>query len=425
MYPAESREKARQTFAQVFDPRENAFAFLRLVLAVLVIVGHTFPLGGFGSEPSLPALTGVRHSLGDLSVGMFFVLSGFLICRSASGSLSVGRFLWHRFLRIFPGFWMCLLVCAFVFAPIACAIEYGSLFEVFRSPRHSAQSYLISNAAMFHARGFSMNSIMAVSSSHIAGLLGHNPLPWIINGSLWTLPIELLCYLAIAGLAALGVMQRARIVVLAIFALWCGLYGFNQLSPAGFRHYFPDVSFTAFSAFCLYFFAGAVCFLYREKIPYSKALFIGSIGLAGVSLTVGALGWLIPITLPYAFLCLGFKLPAGHFDAKGDFSYGAYIYAFPVQQGLALAGVHEAGVGLYLICSLLITGVLAVLSYRLVEAPCLRWKNFDLRAAFRPSLRQTQKEPITKTLLTSPLIVARTSHTSATAQPSGAVCRLH
>ena len=401
MDAAESREN-KASFAQAFDPRENAFAFLRLVLALLVIVGHSFPLGGFGSEPSLPALSGVRHSLGDFAVGMFFVLSGFLICRSASGSLSVGRFLWHRFLRIFPGFWVCLLVSAFVFAPIACAIEYGSLFDVFRSPTNSPQSYVIGNAAMFHARGFSLNSIMAVSSSHIGGLLGHNPLPWIINGSLWTLPIEILCYLAVAGLAALGVMRRARIVVPVIFVLWCGLYEFRHLNPEGFRHYFPHVGFPAFSTFCLYFFAGAVCFLYREKIPYSKALFIGSVGVAAVSLTVGVLGWLIPIALPYAFLCLGFKLPIRHFDAKGDFSYGAYIYGFPVQQGLALVGVHEAGVGLYLVCTLLITGVLAVLSYRWIEAPCLRWKNFDSRATFQPSRRPPQKTPITSTFLTAP-----------------------
>jgi peptidoglycan/LPS O-acetylase OafA/YrhL len=228
---------------------------------------------------------------------------------------------------------------------------------------------------------------MAVSSSHIAGLLHHNPWPWTINGSLWTLPIELLCYLTVALLAALGVLRRARIVVLALFALWCGLYEFHYLNPESFRHYFPEVGFTAFSAFCLYFFAGAVCFLYREKIPYSKGLFIGAVVVASVTLTVGALGWLTPIALPYAFLCLGFKLPMGHFDAKGDFSYGTYIYAFPVQQGLTLIGVHEAGVGLYLICSLLATGALAVLSYKWIEAPCLRWKNFDLRAAIRPVVK--------------------------------------
>lgn len=377
------KHPARETFADAFDPRSNAFNFLRLLLAVLVIVGHCFPLGGFGPEQPVPALTGGRHSLGGLAVGLFFLLSGFLITRSASGRLSVGRFLWHRFLRIFPGYWTCLLVSAFVFAPIFCAIEYGRLYEVFWAPTNSPQSYVADNAAMFHPRGFSMKSVMAVSSSHITGLLGHNPSPWTINGSLWTLPIELLCYGAVAVLAAFGVMQRRKIVVLALFALLLGLYEFNCLNPEAFRRHFSFFAFDVLLNFLFYFFAGSVCFLYRETIPYSSALFWGSICLAIVSLLLAPLAWLAPVALPYAFLCLGFKLPAGGFNTRGDFSYGTYIYAFPVQQGLALAGVHKAGFALYLIASLSLTAILAVLSYRYVEAPCLRWKNWDPAAAFR------------------------------------------
>jgi len=384
VHPALSHgHRARETFAEAFDPRSNAFNFLRLLLAVLVIVGHCFPLGGFGAEQPVPALTGGRHSLGGLAVGLFFLLSGFLITRSASGQLSVGRFLWHRFLRIVPGYWTCLLVSAFVFAPIFCAIEYGTLFEVFWAPANSPQSYVADNAAMFHPRGFSMKSVMAVSSSHIAGLLGHNPSPWTINGSLWTLPIELLCYAAVAVLTAFGVMQRRKMVVLALFALLLGLYEFHCLNPEAFRLRFPFFAFDVLLNFLLYFFAGSVCFLYRETIPYSRSLFWGSLCLAVFSLLFAPLAWLAPIALPYAFLCLGFKLPAGRWNTRGDFSYGTYIYAFPVQQGLALAGVHQAGFALYLIASLILTAILAVLSYRYVEAPCLRWKNWDLAGSFR------------------------------------------
>ena len=395
MHLADSREsKTRSSFAEAFDPRKNAFGFLRLALAVLVIVGHCSRLGGFGDEQFVPGLTGARHSLGSLAIGMFFVLSGFLISRSASGPLSVGRFLWHRFLRIFPGYWVCLLVSAFVFAPIACAIEHGSLLDVFRSSANSAQSYAIDNAGMFHPRGFSMNSIMAVSSSHIAGLLGHNPTPWTINGSLWTLPIELLCYLGVAALAALGIIRRARIVVLVLFALLCGIWELDRVNPEACRHYFPFFGFNLLCTLCLYFLAGCVCFLYREKIPYSKVLLAVSVCLAILSLVVGVLDFLTPIALPYAFLCLGFKLPVGSFDARGDFSYGTYIYAFPIQQGLALMGVQEAGFGLYLICSLFVTAVLAILSCWWIEAPCLRWKNFNLCPALRTYFGRRYQAPI-------------------------------
>jgi peptidoglycan/LPS O-acetylase OafA/YrhL len=414
VHPADFHEgKAKLNFAQAFDPKRNAFGFLRLALAVLVIVSHSSPLGGFGDEQFVPGLTGARHSLGSLAIGMFFVLSGFLISRSASGPLSVSRFFWHRFLRIFPGYWMCLLVSAFVFAPIACAIEYGSLFDVFRSSANSAQSYAINNAAMFHPRGFSMNSMMAVSSSHIAGLLGHNPTPWTINGSLWTLPIELLCYLGVAVLAALGIIRRARIVVLMLFALLCGIWEFDRVNPEACRHYFSFFGFDLLCTLCLYFLAGCVCFLYREKIPYSKVLLIVSVCLAVLSLLVSALDFLTPIALPYAFLCLGFTLPVGRIDSRGDFSYGTYIYAFPVQQGLALIGVQEAGFVLYLICSLFITAVLAVASCWWIEAPCLRWKNLDVPPALRTYFRRHFQAPTRGTVPDETFVSPRQAQTPA------------
>jgi peptidoglycan/LPS O-acetylase OafA/YrhL len=66
------------------------------------------------------------------------------------------------------------------------------------------------------------------------------------------------------------------------------------------------------------------------------------------------------------------------FDKKGDFSYGTYIYAFPVQQGMALLGIQEKGFAPYFISSLLLTSVFAFLSYRLIEAPCLRLKTVTI-----------------------------------------------
>jgi peptidoglycan/LPS O-acetylase OafA/YrhL len=89
-------------------------------------------------------------------------------------------------------------------------------------------------------------------------------------------------------------------------------------------------------------------------------------------------GLIAPIAMTYAFLWVAFALPFERFDRKGDFSYGVYIYAFPVQQGMALLGIQEKGFGLYFISSLLLTLVLAFLSYRLIEAPCLRLKTVKI-----------------------------------------------
>jgi peptidoglycan/LPS O-acetylase OafA/YrhL len=322
----------------------------------------------------LEAFTHRRYTTGLASVAMFFVLSGFLICRSALGSGSVLRFLWHRFLRIFPGYWVCLVICACVFVPLMAFAEYGTLLRVFSLPRNSPQSFMLHNAGLFHLNGFSISGLLFTRQDSIGGLLTHNPVPRVINGSLWTLSYEVSCYLAVAVLTAVGVLRRARCIVLTSFALlWC-LHFFDYVNPAGFWRCFPYTGMKDLVMLCLFFLAGCVGFLYREKIPHSTTAFVGCLIIVGVSLPMGAFGLIAPIAMSYAFLWLAFILPFGRFDRKGDFSYGTYIYAFPVQQGLALLRIQDEGFGLYFTGSLLLTLVLAFLSYRLIEAPCLRWK---------------------------------------------------
>jgi hypothetical protein len=109
---------------------------------------------------------------------------------------------------------------------------------------------------------------------------------------------------------------------------------------------------------CLFFSAGCVCFLYREKIPHSSAAFVTSLVALGVGLPMGVFELVAPIAMTYAFLWLGFTLPFARFDTKGDFSYGTSIYAFPVQQGLALLRIQDRGSSLlYLLALLTLVGV--------------------------------------------------------------------
>ena len=96
----------------------------------------------------------------------------------------------------------------------------------------------------------------------------------------------------------------------------------------------------------------------------------------------GWLGVIAPVALPYLFLWLACKLPFQRFDARGDYSYGLYIYAFPIQQTLAFFHLQIAGFWTYFLCALLLSTLFGILSYRLIEAPCLRFKNVDPRALF-------------------------------------------
>jgi peptidoglycan/LPS O-acetylase OafA/YrhL len=375
--PAERHSPSSRvlTLDQAFDPRNNAIGFLRCLLAALVLISHCYKLGGFGHDP-LDSITGGRPTLALLAVAMFFILSGFLVTRSALHVSSVSRFLWHRFLRIFPAYWVCLLVCALVIAPFICHFEHGVVLPMFSAPRDSPQAFILANFPLCHVKAGKMSEVLLLHPLSIAGLLRDNPYPWIINGSLSTLPYEFACYVVVALLAALAILRRARVIMLLLFVVLWLTYSLS--SPSG--QWLSGSSLSDLLSLSLYFAAGSVGYLYREKILISRSLVGTTLLIVTGALYRGMFGVVAPVAIPYLFLWLACKLPLRRFDARGDFSYGLYIYAFPVQQTLAFLHVHDGGFTFYVVCSLLVTLILAVLSYCFVEAPSLKLKNLGARS---------------------------------------------
>jgi peptidoglycan/LPS O-acetylase OafA/YrhL len=378
------------SLGDLFDARRNAFGFLRFALASLVIFSHCYSVGGFGFDP-LETLSSQRLSLGILAVAMFFILSGFLITRSALQAPSVGRFLWHRFLRIFPGYWVCLIFCAFMMAPLIFQLEYGHALRIFSMSPLSPQSFVAGNFAILHFRSLSIAGVVNVMPWSIGLIMSHNPCRWIVNGSLWTLPYELICYLGVAGFAALQILRRARGIVFSVFVISWAMHILACCSPQLFHDCFPQRAMSALVMFCLYFSAGSVCYLYRERIRFSRGLVCGACCLLAGDLCAGYFGIIAPVALPYVFLWLACKLPIRHFDARADYSYGLYIYAFPLQQTLVFLHVHLIGFAGLFACTFLLSLSFAIASYWFVEAPCLRWKNVSPRDLIRGLAKE--KEP--------------------------------
>src|SRR4051812_12883386 len=166
------------------------------MFAFAVLVSHSFPLG-YGRDDPGGGLTHGQTALGEIGILGFFTISGFLITRSAA-RFSLGRYLWHRGLRILPGLWVCLLVTAFVFAPMVALIERGSLAGFFGADGGPI-GYVLNNC------------LVAIRQYGISGLLletpyGHRTGTSVFDGSLWSLLYEVLCYFMVAGLALIGVL---------------------------------------------------------------------------------------------------------------------------------------------------------------------------------------------------------------------------
>jgi peptidoglycan/LPS O-acetylase OafA/YrhL len=344
----------------IFDPRKNSFGFLRFCLATLVIFDHSYPLGGFGLKSFFGSL---QETYGGFAVYNFFILSGFLITRSYINSSSIWRFLWNRFLRIFPAFWVCSIVTIMIFAPIIYLTENGSLYGYFNIESNNPLDY------------FKANFFLEMRQYGIANLLKNIPYPSAFNGSLWTLIYEFKCYLLIGFIGWLGILNKQKTIVICLFVfLWfvyiidIGILGFaSKVFP-----YFSDIYVLRLT---MYFLAGAIYFLFIENIIVSKKIFIVAIVLTLISLKSNFYLLIAPLTLPYILFLLAFKLPFSSFDKYGDFSYGLYIYAFPIQQMLSFFGLNTIGLPLYFTLSLLVTMIPSVLSYYLVEKPFLKFKN--------------------------------------------------
>lgn len=339
----------RPSLAQAFDPRRNALDVLRLLLAGTVAVVHTLQLG-FGRQPQAGAT-----DVGSLAVDGFFVLSGFLVTASYLRLGSLRRYLWHRALRILPGFYLSTVLTAIVVAPVLAVLSGRSAASVVTGDE-SAIGYVLDNAALL-MRQFG-----------IAGLPETGGSPGVVNGALWTLFFEACCYGIVAALGVVGILRRQRWVVLALVAV---LWAATIAATAGFNPFGSELMLR----FAFVFLLGAAGHLYADVVPVSGLL----AALSAVLVVVGLA--LLPDhralagpAFAYLFLYAVVRLPLRQ-RPRWDLSYGVYVWHWPLAQVLALAGLTVVGAPVFVLVTLAVTAVVAALSWTLVERPALARKD--------------------------------------------------
>jgi peptidoglycan/LPS O-acetylase OafA/YrhL len=351
------------TISAAFDPKDNAFGIMRVVLASLVILTHSFFLGDYGVDWMVRFSRG-QESIGGLAVKGFFVLSGFLITRSFIGSKTVRQYISGRILRIMPGFWVSLLVVAFLFAPLTMFVITGSINGFYLSAENGPLDY-IRNNFLLDMRQY---DILAITSS----------LPWknAFNGSLWTLIYEAWAYVIIGLLGFFGLLKdKSKIILLLTGGLFL-MYIMRLGSPETVRLIFPALYDIQLVSLLLFFMVGSVFYLHRDLFAFSNRYVILSSLVLVVAARRGFYGVASPVLYSYIIMYLACRLPYfKNIDRKADYSYGIYIYAFPVQQLLSALKFNSNHYIIYSIVSLMVTLPFAVLSYHIVEKPALRLKN--------------------------------------------------
>ncbi len=342
--------------ADLAKGRDNNLTLLRAVAAIAVLVSHSYVLTT-GSPASEPLRTWIGMTPGSIAVDVFFVLSGFLVTASICKSRDVLDFAIARCLRIFPALLIVLLITIFVVGPIITTVPLSQYFS------RTTLAYFLKCATL----------VLGVSYE-LPGMFGGNPYPRAVNGSLWTMPWEIRSYVVLVCVWWLSTFikkgsGRAFLAFVALIA--CSLFGLLQ-----YLHWknAPSVH----SAMPLLMFAlGAVAWQTRTKISLSWRGFAVALVLMGATagISVNALYVAYPVAMAYAVMFLAF-VPGGvvrQYNRMGDYSYGLYLYAFPIQQLLAMAWPGIT-VGQMIGSSLACTLLFAVLSWHVVEERALAMK---------------------------------------------------
>lgn len=347
--PSESESLRPGTLGQVFDPRNNALNALRLMMATGVILWHSWPLTG-----NRPSVLAIEQLLEQVWVDGFFAISGFLITWSWYRAPNLRDFFVARVLRIFPGLWVCLLVTAFVIAPIGVAVQGGSVPDLLNA--HAQIAYVLNNAVL---------NILYVG---INGTPQNIPWPGVWNGSLWTLLFELMCYIAVAVLGVIGLLKRRWIIPSIFGVALCATAWVSY--PIFALQTIPQI----IARFAVMFAAGALLYRVKDVIParWSWVVICMTIVLASAFLpnyrVIGAL------PLAYAVIVVGALVRYKSLNLRNDLSYGIYIYAFPIQQLLAIFEMAEIGPFWFFVIATAVTVPLAALSWFVVEKPAMRLK---------------------------------------------------
>ncbi|MBK8805026.1 MAG: acyltransferase [Fibrobacteres bacterium] len=338
--------------------RDNHFQFLRFVAAVMIIVshGHCIVLGGQAKEP-LFGLFG--RSIGMMALDAFFVISGFVVAGSLVSRPRSIEFLVSMWLRLWPG-----LAAMLVISVIFCALLFSPSPERFLSSSE-VTSYILGN--LFPWRGMQYS---------LPGLFPDNPIPGVLNASLWTLPKQVKFYLL--AILVFGILAPlfARWKV-GSWKSWLGGALWVASMAMAFLTSFLFMGFSR-SAMPWLFFSGGILLLRRKGLMPTRLVVVGTFAGISIGMALGSWGEALYYGLiPHVVVALGHvRLPwLLAWNRNGDYSYGLYLYGFPVQQSV-LALWPGLSIWSSIATTLAIVGLAAFASWHLVESPALRCKGW-------------------------------------------------
>lgn len=322
---------------------------MRLAAASLVFYDHMFIIYGQGMVLITPWV-----NPGRLSVWVFFIISGYLIAKSWCRDSNIIRFTYNRFLRIWPALCVVVLLTVFLLGPLVSTLSASQYFS--------------------HSGTYQYLEILRMKIHYLLpGVFENNPLKFSVNGSLWTLPLEVKCYIILAVLGIIGLLKNKILLPTLLVLLMCIFF---------YEFYFQKIKFISLDSrklieYGTFFCFGAILCLFDEVIQKKRLLIIAcSILIFFVCYWYEQYLLAFFLTFPPIIILVGTSqwYMISDLGKWGDFSYGVYIYAFPIQQTTWLFFKDSIGFYPLMIVAYALTFFVAFLSWHFVEYPMLNLK---------------------------------------------------
>ncbi len=335
----------------------NNFDFLRLAGALTVIVNHSHPiLTGIPHRDFIENLSG-SIGFGTFMFDIFFVISGYLIAQSFFARPTFLDFFKARVLRIMPAFAVSMLCCVFIVGTISTTLSLHQYFT---------------NA---HTWRYFINFSLFKLQFTLPGVFLNHPMT-SVNGSIWSLAYEFTLYIALFLFGIIGFLKPTKLNLVLHVLIFSTMIFLNSHSEMTTITTFGIESSRMVNLY-VYFFFGAALFILREKFQPKwflvLLLFVCWVFSFHTKFCALVSFFFIPIfTVWFGFLPI--KFPKW-ITSTGDYSYGLYVYSFPIQQ--LIIGYTAAHISIYsmVMLSILCTFPVAILSYHFIELPALQFKS--------------------------------------------------
>lgn len=323
-------------------PRKNGVNFIRYVFAYALIIFHYNILSGHDVFWLLQ---------GGYRIKAFFILTGFLTFYSYFKHPGAKEFAKRRFKRLVPSYVFTVLLCFF-----GCSLlsEY-SFTEYFTSSQ--SYRYLVANLTFLNFLG-----------PDLPGVFTHNE-SQAVNGSLWTMKIDIMFYVTVPFLYYLFRKYPKRWVLTGIFLI---TVIYNEVFEYLYQHSGSSLYLMLkrqIGGQYIYFLAGMCIYFYYQQV-HSQVKW-----LLPVSVVVFLVGsyydsWEYLTAFCYAVIIMELSLNAkvlSRFSEVPNVTYGLYLYHFPVVQILLHFKVNEwSHTGCCLLCLGIVT-LLSIMNYQLIE----------------------------------------------------------